>query len=103
MALGERLELTLSGVEAPLEVTYNAVDMRRWESEHGRSVLAEQRSISLLTWLGWSAARRAGATELDYPSFDEQCVDVRRTRDPDEVTPGPTPPAATGEQSVSSP
>lgn len=76
---GVRVELTLDGRDDPIVATYDARDMRAWEAETGRSCL-DGLTVSMLSWFGWSAARRAGllnGTGESWQAFDAVCVGVR--------------------------
>ncbi len=78
MSLRQKLRLELEdGTEIVTE--YSAVDLRAWEKAHKKSSLGESMSVGMLTWLGWSSARRSGKLNgayTDYAKFDEVCVDV---------------------------
>ena len=82
--IGERLTLTVEGLDDPVTVTYSAVDLRAYEAAFDVSVLSTPRSLTMLTWLGWHAAERTGAINGDlakYADFDRRCVDLRLDRD----------------------
>lgn len=108
MALGQKVELDVEDGE-PVTVTYSAVDLRRYESQFHKSVLVEPMSLTMLTFLGWSAAKRQGLLNGHYEKwvdFDAVCTGVRTIADevehddesesPD-PTQGDTPPTASDE------
>lgn len=80
MALGRTVELTIDGIEEPIVVTYDARDMRAWEADTGKSVIAEPTSVSILCWLGWHAAERTGVLNghhKTWDAFDAVCTGVK--------------------------
>jgi hypothetical protein len=82
-----RLELE-DGTQVDTE--YSAIDLRAWEKENKRSALNEPVSVSMLTWLGWSAAKRNGSINGaydTYPKFDAACVSVEGVGDEEEPVP----------------
>lgn len=102
MALRQLVELDIEGHDL-VTVTYSAVDMRRWEAVHKKSVLVEPMSLSMLTWLGWNAAVRQGVIDgalKDWRKFDEVCVGVRTLRDPADEPVEPVEPVEPDEQPV---
>lgn len=79
MTLRQKVRLELDDGTA-FEATYDARDLRAWESKFNRSSLVGPMSLSMLTFLGWSAAKRDGSINgaFDrYEAFDARCVDVR--------------------------
>jgi hypothetical protein len=72
-----RLEL-VDGTEIVVE--YDAREFRAWEkANHGESALGQRITVSMLTWLGWHAAKREGSINGAYDTFekfDAACVDV---------------------------
>lgn len=78
MSLRQKVRLELEdGTEVVTE--YSAIDLRLWETQNRRSALNEPMSVSMLTWLGWSAAKRQGSINgayAEYESFDAACVNV---------------------------
>jgi hypothetical protein len=71
-----RLELE-DGTEVLAE--YSAIDLRAWEKQNRKSALDEPMSVSMLSWLGWSAAKRQGAINGAYDTyekFDAACTSV---------------------------
>lgn len=80
MALGQTVEVDIDGVEEPVTVHYSAVDLRRYEGHFKQSVLIEPMSLTMLTFLAWSAGRREGALNGEftrYEAFDAKCLGVR--------------------------
>lgn len=97
MSLRQRLRLELDDGEE-IEATYDGRDLRAWESKYNKSSLVGPMSLSQLTFLGWSAARREGSINGKferYESFEAVCVDVRGIREegaePDPPRPSDTP------------
>ena len=84
MSLRQKLKIELEdGTELLAE--YSAIDMRVWEKENRRSALNEPMSVTMLTWLGWSAAKRQGSINGAYDTFDKfdaVCVSVEGVREP---------------------
>src|SRR4051812_27517087 len=79
MGLRQRLHMELED-GTTLETTYDGRDLRAWETKYGKSSLVGPMSLSQLTFLGWSAAKRDGSIngQFDrYEAFDAQCVDVQ--------------------------
>jgi len=76
-----RLELD-DGTQVVAE--YSAIDLRAWEKENRKSALNEPMSVSMLSWLGWSAAKRQGSINGAYDTFekfDAACTSVEGVRD----------------------
>lgn len=106
MPIGQEVELEIEGREEPITVRYSAVDLRRYESQFRKSVLIEPMSLTMLTYLGWSAAKRTGALNGAYekwPDFDAVCIGVRaipneesESKETDEEA-GPTQPDPSGD------
>jgi hypothetical protein len=91
VALGQKVELDVADGD-PITVTYSAVDLRRYESQFHKSVLIEPMSLTMLTYLGWSAAKRQGLLGGRYAKwvdFDAVCTGVKTI--PDEVEDGESP------------
>lgn len=92
MSLRQKVRLELDdGSEVTAE--YSAVDLRAWEKANKRSALREPMSVTMLTWLGWSAARRQGAINGAYDTFekfDVACLDVAGVDDEPEDGDRPT-------------
>lgn len=87
MAYRNTVELDIEGRTEPLTVTYSAIDYRRYEAEFHKSVLIEPLSMTMLTFLGWSAARRQGLLNGSYEKwreFDAVCTGVRTVQDDDD-------------------
>jgi hypothetical protein len=86
MSLRQKLHMELEdGTEIVAE--YSAIDLRAWETQNRRSSLGEPMSVSMLTWLGWSAAKRQGSINGAYDTFEKfgaVCVSVEGVR-PDPV------------------
>lgn len=101
MALRQTVELEIEGHEDPIVVAYTAVDLRAWEREFDKSCLAESMSLSMLTWLGWHAAKRTGALNgmsgSTWRDFDAVCVGVKSKRDEDTDAARPTGPTQSGD------
>jgi len=51
-------------------VEYSAIDLRAWETKHRKSALDESLSVSMLSWLGWNAARRQSKLSMLNGSGD---------------------------------
>lgn len=70
MSLRQRVKLELDdGKEVIVE--YSAIDLRAWESKHRKSALDEPLSVSMLSWLGWSAAHRKGLLNGNGDTWEE--------------------------------
>jgi hypothetical protein len=86
-----RLELE-DGTEVVAE--YSAIDLRTWEKIHRKSALDESMSVSMLTWLGWNAAKRQGSINgqyANYDAFDAACTSVEGVNDePEDEEDSPT-------------
>lgn len=97
MGLRQKVKLELDdGTEVVAE--YSAVDLRAWERENHRSALNEPMSIGMLSWLGWSAAKRQGSINGAYDTFakfDAACVDVSGVDEEEGPEQSPTEPAET--------
>ena len=89
MSLRQKVKLELEdGTEVVAE--YSAIDLRAWENKHAKSSLVEQMSVSMLTWLGWSAAVRQGLVDgqlKDWRNFDAACVSVEGVAPEEPETP----------------
>lgn len=79
----------------PVTVRFDGRDIRAWETKHHKSALREPMSVSMLSWLGWHAAKRQGvmAPELhDWSAFDAACQWVEGVKeeptDPTQTAPG---------------
>jgi hypothetical protein len=83
VSLRQKVKLELEdGTEVIAE--YSAIDLRIWEKENRKSALNEPMSVTMLTWLGWSAAKRQGSINGAYDTFekfDAACVEVEGVRD----------------------
>lgn len=76
-----RLEL-VDGTE--VEATYDGRDLRAWETRSGKPAIGIAMSLSMLTFLGWNAARREGSLNgsfTKYEEFDKACTWVQGVRD----------------------
>lgn len=79
MSLQQTVALDVEGIEEPVQVTYDARDMRAYEGEFGVSMISTPSSISMLTWLGWHGAKRQGllnGSHDTYVKFDALCTGV---------------------------
>lgn len=79
MTLRQKVKLELEDGTA-LETVYDGRDLRAWESKYNKSALVGPMSLSMLTFLGWSAAKRDGSINGRYDryeAFDAECVDVQ--------------------------
>lgn len=95
MGLRQRVRLELED-GSEIEAVYDGRDIRAWETKYGKSALVGPMSLSQLTFLGWSAAKREGSIngQFDrYEAFDAVCIDVagRPLEPADEEPPDPTP------------
>ena len=83
MSLRQKLKIELEdGTEVLAE--YSAIDLRAWETQNRKSSLNEPMSVTMLTWLGWNAAKRQGSINGAYDTyekFDAACVSVEGVRD----------------------
>jgi hypothetical protein len=83
MSLRQKLRIELAdGTEVVTE--YSAIDLRAWEKANRKSSLDEPMSVTMLTWLGWSAAKRTGAINgayAEFEAFDAACTSVQGVRD----------------------
>jgi hypothetical protein len=89
----QTVELEIEGHEEKITVTYTAVDLRRYETYSHKSVLVEPMSMTMLTYLGWSAAMRTGAINgplKEWKTFDEQCIGVKTIAAEEDQEPRPT-------------
>jgi hypothetical protein len=78
------LSVTIEGRE-PFTVTTDGRDVRAWEASFVASWFEkESASYTDVTFLAYSAAKRAGLFEGDWEAFEEVCTAVR------DVTAGPT-------------
>lgn len=87
-SLRQRVRLELED-ETKVEVTYDGRDLRAWELAYNKSSLTEDMSLSMLTWLGWHAAKRQGLLNGDHSTFkamDRDCVSVQGIADVDRPT-----------------
>src|SRR5262245_37278881 len=86
MSLKQKVRLELEdGTE--VDVVFDGRDLRQWELKHKRSSIAEPLSISMLTWLGYTAAKRQNLLNGSYPSyeaFDAVCTGVEGLADDEE-------------------
>jgi hypothetical protein len=86
MSLQQKVQLELEdGTE--ITVTYDGRDLRAWESRYKKSALVEPMSLSMLTFLGWSAGKRTEQLngQFDrYEAFDAACTSVQGVRDEEE-------------------
>ena len=83
MMLGKRLEVELATGDTHT-VEYNGIDLRAYEAAFDASVLVEPMSLTMLTWLAWSAGKRTGVLNgqwQEWPTFEQQCTGVRVVRD----------------------
>jgi hypothetical protein len=79
VSLKRTLTLEIEGRDEPVTVTYNALDIRRWEADTGRSYFAGASTLEQFTWLGWAAAVRQGLIDgelKDVGKFLEACTDL---------------------------
>lgn len=93
MSLRQKVKLELEdGSEVLAE--YSAIDLRIWEKTHRKSALDEPMSVSMLTWLGWNAAKRQGSINGAYDTydkFDAACTSVEGVNDePEDEEDSPT-------------
>ncbi len=103
MALGQKVRLDLEDGTS-VEATYDGRDIRRWESTYGKSALGVPMTLSMLTYFGWSAAKREHSLngEYDrYEAFDAVCVSVTGVRDEVDEELDPTEPATDTQSSPS--
>ena len=78
MALGQRVRLELEDGSS-VEAGYDGRDIRAWEAKYGRTAIGVPMTLSMLTFFGWSAARREGTLNgqfAKYEAFDAVCVAV---------------------------
>jgi hypothetical protein len=87
MSLRQKVRLELEdGTEVVAE--YSAIDLRAWEKQNRKSALDEPMSVSMLSWLGWSAAKRQGSINGAYDTFekfDAACTSVEGVRNEEPV------------------
>lgn len=108
MALGQRVRLDLEDGTS-VEATYDGRDIRAWEGKYGRSAIGVPMTLSMLTYFGWSAAKRDGSINgafEKYEAFDAVCVAVAGVQpvepepeplDPSQPPPPDTPSEASGD------
>lgn len=108
MALGQQLRLDLEDGTS-VEAAYDGRDIRAWEGKYGRTAIGVPMTYTMLTFFGWSAAKREGSLngEFDrYEAFDAVCVAVAglaaedpepEPLDPSEPPSPATPSAASGD------
>ena len=86
MSLRQKLRMELAdGTEVVAE--YSAIDLRIWEKLNRKSALDEPMSVSMLSWLGWNAAKRQGSINGAYDTydkFDAACTSVEGMEDEEE-------------------
>jgi hypothetical protein len=78
VTLRQKVKLELED-RSEVVVEYSAIDLRAWETKHRKSALDEQLSVSMLSWLGWNAARRQNLLNGSYDTwekFDAACASV---------------------------
>lgn len=91
MSLRQTVKLELED-GSEVEVTYDGRDLRAWEGSTGKSALGEAMSLTMLTWLGWAAAKRQGLLNGSFDSFDafdKVCASVQGVADADPPTERP--------------
>lgn len=91
MALGQTVEVEIDGQQDPVTVHYTAVDLRRYEAHFKQSVLTEGMSLTMLTYLAWSAGKRDGQLNGEFTrweAFDAKCVGVRVLTDDNDQAEG---------------
>lgn len=86
MSLKQRVKLEIEDHD-DIVVTFDGRDLRAWEAKHKRSAIAETTSISMLSWLGWHAAKRQNllnGTGDTWEAFDAVATGVEGLPDEDE-------------------
>jgi hypothetical protein len=68
----------MDGAAEPYSVVADQRDIARWEIQpFGCPVdQVESRMLLFLRYLAWSASRRQQLTDLDWPTFDDQCAEA---------------------------
>lgn len=81
---GRRTLVELDGLE-PFEVRIDNRDYLRWDRTAPKRKWGSGRDVPFLmaTFLSWSAATRAGLTDLRWEDFEERAVSVEEVRDED--------------------
>jgi hypothetical protein len=82
VSLRQKVKLELDDGKE-VEVTYDGRDLRAWETKYRKSALTETMTLGMLTYVGWSAAKRQGILNGSYDTyeaFDAVCVSVQGVR-----------------------
>ena len=93
---GRRARVTLAGPDGeplePFEVRIDNRDYLRWDKTAPRQKWGSGRDVPFLmaTFLSWSAATRAGLTDLKWPQFEEACLEAENLEQSDEDAADPT-------------
>jgi hypothetical protein len=66
-------------------------DMLEWERERARSKYVDDDKFTMMTFLAWSASKRAKINELSWPEFKDHCLGVTsdEVADVDPTSPAP--------------
>lgn len=92
MALRQKIRLEVEDGD-PIEVVADGRDVRTYESWSRKSALREPMSVTMLTYLGYAAAKRQGMLDEKWETFSARCIDVKGLADDDEEEAAdPTPP-----------
>jgi hypothetical protein len=96
--LKQRVQLDLEdGTE--IQTAYDGRDLRAWEGRSGKPAIGTDMTLSMLAFLGYSAAKRDGqlnGSYTRYEDFDKVCTwvqilnDEDTDKDTDDATERPT-------------
>lgn len=90
---GHRVRVVLEDPDAPdelveFEVRVDNRDLLRWDKTAPRQKWdASKTPFIFQTFIAWSAARRAGATELEFGAFEEVCLEATDLKEDEDARP----------------
>lgn len=89
MAMRQKIRLTVEDGD-PIEVVADGRDVRTYEAWSRKSALREPMSVTMLTYMGYAAAKRQGMLDEKWDVFNARCIDVTGLGSDDEDEPDPT-------------